>query len=65
MRFHRLYYDNYALRPSDEKASFNELADDPYLLNPQRFADSTIYSSTYSFEPFEMIAYLQDKIELD
>ena len=65
MRFHRLYYDNYALRPSDEKASFNELADDPYLLNPQRFADSTIYSSTYSFEPFEMSAYLQDKIELD
>ena len=65
MRFHRLYYDNYALRPSDEKASFNEFADDPYLLNPQRFADSTIYSSTYSFEPFEMSAYLQDKIELD
>ncbi len=65
LRFHKLSYDNYTLRPPDEKASFNELIDNPYLISPQRFADSTIYSSTYSFKPFEMSAYLQDKIELD
>ena len=61
LRFHKLSYDNYTLRPP----SFNELIDNPYLISPQRFADSTIYSSTYSFKPFEMSAYLQDKIELD
>ena len=64
-RFHSLSYDDYTLRPPDEKASFNELIDDPFLINPQRFADSTIFSSAYSFKPFEMSAYLQDKIELD
>jgi outer membrane receptor protein involved in Fe transport len=64
-RFHQLSYVDYSLRPPDEKASFNELIDDPFLINPQRLPDSTIYSSSYQFNPFEAGAYLQDKIEFN
>ena len=64
-RQHQLNLNDYILRPPDEKASFNELSDDPFLGNPQRFPDSTIYSSTYNFKPIEFSAYVQDKIELN
>ena len=64
-RFHQLSYVDYSLRPPDEKASFNELIDDPFLINPQRLPDSTIYSSSYQFNPFEAGAYLQDKFEFN
>ncbi len=65
VRSHALSYENYSLRPPDEKASFNELIDDPFLINPQRLPDSTIYSSSYEFMPFEASGYLQDKIEFN
>tara|TARA_B100000902_G_scaffold78968_1_gene83687 strand:- start:2498 stop:5290 length:2793 start_codon:yes stop_codon:yes gene_type:complete len=65
IRQHRLAYDDYSLRPPDEKASFNELIDDPFLGAPQRFPDSTIYSSSYEFKPFEISAYFQDKLEFN
>jgi len=65
LRYHDLSYDDYQLRPPDSKASFNELVDNPFLITPQRFPDSTIYSSSYSFKPFEMSAYIQDKMEFN
>lgn len=65
LRSHSLSYEDYSLRPPDGKASFNELEDDPFLINPQRLPDSTIYSSTYQFKPFEASGYIQDKIEFN
>ena len=65
LRNHHLSFNNYTLRPPDEKASFNEFIDDPFLINPQRLPDSTIYSSSYEFKPVEISAYLQDKIEFN
>ncbi len=64
-RSHYLDYTDYSLRPPEDKSSFNETTDDPFLLSPVRLPDSTIFSSSYSFSPMEASGYIQDKIEFD
>ncbi len=64
-RSHTLSYFNTEMRPPDEKASIDLADDDPFLIDPVEPPDSSIYTSSYIFEPMEFSTYIQDKMEFD
>ena len=63
-RTHKLNYYSSSYQPSISQISFDPSKDSPFLIDPILPNDSTIFSSRFSFEPYEVSFYLQDKIEL-
>ena len=64
-RMHNLKYFDANLQPPPEKTTIDLIYDSPYLENPVIMPDSTIHTSRYNVEPYEVSAYIQDKIEFD
>lgn len=62
-RQHNLHYRNINLQPPDDKTAINPILEGGLLINPQVFPDSTIHSSSYTYNPIEYSGYIQDKIE--
>ena len=63
-RKHNLSFYSSSYQPSINQVSFDAEIDSPLLENPILPSDSTIYSSRFSFKPYELSLYVQDKIEL-
>ena len=63
-RTNKLNYYSSSYQPSINQISFDPSKDSPFLIDPILPSDSTIFSSKFSFEPYEVSFYLQDKIEL-
>ena len=63
-RKHNLSFYSSSYQPSISQVSFDAEIDSPLLENPILPSDSTIYSSRFSFKPYELSLYVQDKIEL-
>jgi outer membrane receptor for ferrienterochelin and colicin len=64
-RDHELDFLDADLQPPPEKTAIDILYDSPFLGSPVLMADSTIHTSRYNFKPYEIGAYIQDKIEFD
>ncbi len=64
-RQHKLEYSDINLQPYKHKFTIDPLTDGGRLDSTQVMDDSTIYSSSYEFSPFEISTYFQDKIEFD
>ncbi|MEA2077821.1 MAG: TonB-dependent receptor [Candidatus Marinimicrobia bacterium] len=56
-----LEWEGWEYRPAANEESFN--VESPYI-TPTRLADTTVYSSSFSVNPIEFSAFIQDKIEL-
>ena len=63
-RTHKLNYYSSSYQPSINQISFDPSKDSPFLIDPILPNDSTIFSSKFSFKPYEVSFYIQDKIEL-
>ncbi|MCK4812758.1 MAG: carboxypeptidase-like regulatory domain-containing protein [Candidatus Marinimicrobia bacterium] len=54
-------WESWEYRPAANEESFN--VETPYI-TPTHLADTTVYSSSFSVNPVEFSAFIQDKIEL-
>lgn len=54
-------WETWEYRPAPDEESFN--VNDPYI-TPTRLPDTTVHSSSFSTNPVEFSAFIQDKIEL-
>lgn len=64
-RVHELKYSSVNLQPPMNKVAIVPILEGGYLGSPVSMDDSTIHSSSYTFEPIEASVYIQDKIEFD
>jgi outer membrane receptor for ferrienterochelin and colicin len=62
VRRHKLYQENFTLRPGENQTGLNLIFDNPHI-DARIMPDSTIYSSRYTHSPLEFSAYIQDKME--
>ena len=62
-RNHRLYMENINLRPIDEQTSFSPGFMTPYIQTQILSADTSLQHDIYWHHPYELSAYVQDKME--
>ncbi|MCX6136009.1 MAG: TonB-dependent receptor [Ignavibacteriales bacterium] len=62
-RHHRLFMENINLRPIDEQTTFSPGFMSPYIQTQILSADTSLQHDIYWHHPYELSAYVQDKME--
>jgi len=63
-RKHKIFQKEISLRPSIVQSQIDLLWDSPYI-DTRVLPDSSIYASQYTHNPYEISAYIQDKMEFN